>query len=61
MLEGGFFAIESDDGNSYDPANLPAKFAVAGLRVQVHANISSNQNSIHQYGTIIEIISIAAL
>ena len=38
-LEGGFFAIESDDGRVYDPINLPDRFKKHGLRVNVTAKL----------------------
>jgi ABC-type Fe3+-hydroxamate transport system substrate-binding protein len=60
-LEGGFFAIDADNGNKYDPMNLPTEFGVDGRRVQVYASIPSNVASFHMCGTIIEIITISAL
>jgi hypothetical protein len=32
-MEGGFFAIDGDDGKTYDPINLPDSFKINGLKV----------------------------
>ena len=58
QLEGGFFGIISDDGESYDPVTLPEEFEVDGLRVEFTAKVADNQTSFHQWGTIIEILDI---
>lgn len=60
-LEGGFFAIDADDGQGYDPINLPAELSVDGLRVQVTARIRNDMASIRMYGIIIEITEIATI
>jgi len=57
-VEGGFFAIESDDGSVYDPINLPDRFKKHGLRVNVTAKLRNNMGSIHMVGDIIEIVDI---
>ena len=57
-LEGGFYAIIDDNGNGYDPMNLPEQYQVNNSRVFVIARISDNQGSFHMFGTIIEIIFI---
>ena len=59
-LEGGFFAIESDDGRVYDPINLPEHFKKIGLKVKVNAKLRNDVASIHMAGDIIEIIDINA-
>ena len=33
-FEGGFFGIVGDDGENYDPINLPTDFGEEGLRVK---------------------------
>jgi hypothetical protein len=35
-LEGGFYGIESDNGNKFNPLNLPKQFKRPGLLVQVN-------------------------
>lgn len=59
-LEGGFFAIESDDGQVYDPINLPEHFKKDGLKVKVNAKLRNDMGSIHMVGDIIEIVDIDA-
>jgi hypothetical protein len=60
-MESGFFAIDGDDGQGYEPINLPADFSVNGLRVQVVARERTDMASINMYGKIIEIIEISRL
>jgi len=57
-VEGGFFAIESDDGRVYDPINLPDSFKKHGLKVNVSAKLRNDMGSIHMVGDIIEIVDI---
>ena len=59
-LEGGFFAIESDDGRVYEPINLPEHFKKDGLKVKVNAKLRNDMGSIHMVGDIIEIVDIDA-
>ena len=58
-LEGGFFAIVSDDNRKYNPINLPESFMQDGLKVKITARPRTDAMSIHMYGEIIEIIEIA--
>lgn len=60
-LEGGFFAIEADDGNKYNPTGLPTEFEKDGLKVKVVARLKGNIASIRMFGKIIEIVSIESL
>ena len=57
-LEGGFYAIDGDDGRKYDPINLSEPFKKDGLKVKVTARPKSNAMSIRMYGEIIEIVEI---
>jgi hypothetical protein len=57
-LEGGFFAIDADDGRHFEPANLPEGFRQDGLRVHVRAR-TLDIVTIYQYGQPIEILEIA--
>jgi hypothetical protein len=59
-LEGGFFAIDSDDGKKYDPISLPQNYRRDGLKVKVTARLKPDAVSFHMYGPIIEVISITA-
>ena len=59
-IEGGFYAIDGDNGRKYDPINLPESFRKDGLRVKVTARPRMDAMSLHMYGAIIEIVNIAA-
>jgi len=58
-LEGGFFGIQGDDGDQYDPVDLPSEFAVDGLRVIVAALVLPDAVSFHMWGELIVIENIA--
>jgi len=59
-IEGGFFAIDADDGKKYDPIGLPGQFRKDGLKVKVTARLKRDVFSFHMYGSIIEVVNIAA-
>ncbi len=59
-LEGGFFAIDGDDGKTYEPINLPDDFRKNGIRVKATVRIRKDVGSIHMVGDIVEIIAIEA-
>jgi hypothetical protein len=59
-IEGGFYAIEGDDGKKYDPINLPESFKRNGLKVKVTARLKKDAMGFHMYGAIIEVVNIAA-
>ncbi|MCP4256763.1 MAG: hypothetical protein GY774_04450 [Planctomycetes bacterium] len=59
-IEGGFYAIDGDNGSKYDPINLPEPFRKDGLRVKVTARRKMDAMSLHMYGAIIEVVNIAA-
>ena len=60
-IEGGFFAIEAEDGAKYVPLDLPEDFAKDGLKVKVTGRPRPDLVSHHMYGTLIEIVDISAL
>ena len=60
-LEGGFYAIESDDGVTYDPQSLPDGFKIDGLRVRFTVRIVTGVFGIHQAGPIVEVLDIREL
>lgn len=60
-LEGGFWAIESDDGRTYDPRSLPADFQHDGLRVRVRARPRHDMMGTHMRGPIVDVVEIARL
>jgi len=57
-LEGGFFAIDGDDGKTYDPINLPDSFKKNGLKVNITARFRKDVGGIHMVGDIIQIVNI---
>jgi inhibitor of cysteine peptidase len=57
-FEGGFYGIVGDDGENYDPINLPLEFEEDGIRIKYTLKILEDQVSIHQWGTMVEIITI---
>jgi hypothetical protein len=57
-LEGGFYAIRGDDGETYNPTNLPEAFRQDGLPVRAKIRLRHDMLGIHQAGAIVEIIEI---
>lgn len=60
-LEGGFYGIESDDGEKLDPVNLRSEFEQDGLRVSYEVRLVKEVMTIHQWGTPVEILEMEAL
>ncbi len=60
-LEGGFYAIVTNDDMRYDPVNLPDEFKVDGLRVRFEGKLRDDMYSFHMWGKLIEIIKIEKL
>ena len=58
-LEGGFYGIESEDGERYFPINLPVIFREDGLRVAFDMRIRTDVMTTVMWGTTVEIIEIA--
>jgi len=56
-FEGGFYGIVGDNGDYYDPINLPSIYQIEDLRVTFSADIL-NQSSIHMWGSVIGITKI---
>lgn len=59
QVEGGFYGIVGDDGNKYDPINLPAEFQKDNLRVEFKGKLLKDRVSFHMWGTLIEIESVS--
>ena len=57
-LEGGFYAIDGDDGRKFVPINLSERFMKDGLKVKVTARPKRDTMSFRMYGEIIEIVEI---
>lgn len=60
-LEGGFYGIVADDGERYDPINLPSEFKEDGLRVKFKGKMRDDLYSFHMWGNLIELINIEKL
>ena len=59
-LEGGFFIIESDDGKTYEPLDLPVAYQKDGMKVTATVCVRNDVASIRMAGDIIEILEITA-
>ena len=57
-LEGGFFAIQGEDGVTYDPTNLPTPFQQDGIRVEAEARRRDDRAGIHMTGPIVDLVRI---
>jgi hypothetical protein len=60
LLEGGFYGIVGDDSVRYEPTNLTSEFQQDGLRVHFFARAVSGLSA-HQWGRLVEIVSISKL
>ncbi|HED08260.1 MAG TPA: hypothetical protein ENI57_09110 [Ignavibacteria bacterium] len=60
-VEGGFYGINADNGENYDPTNLSDEFKKDSLRVSFEYKLSENQISVHMWGKIIDIVKIEAI
>ena len=63
-VEGGFYGIVADDGTNYDPINLSSDFSEFqedGLRVTFKGKIRDDLDSLHMWGTIIELTALEKL
>jgi len=60
-FEGGFYGIVGDDGKHYDPTNLSLELQKDGLRVRFEAKELPGLASVHQWGTIVELVTIQKL
>lgn len=56
--EGGFYAIEGNDGNIYKPLELDASFQVEGLRVKAELRPIKEDLIFHSWGTPVEVVDI---
>jgi hypothetical protein len=60
-LEGGFWAVQGDDGVTYDPMNgLAPAFQRENLKVTLVARVRNDMGGIHMVGPIVEVLSIQA-
>jgi hypothetical protein len=57
-LEGGFYAIRGDDGETYNPTNLPEEFRQDGVSVVATVRLRPDLMGIHQVGPLVEVLEI---
>lgn len=57
-LEGGYWAIKDDRGNTYIPLNLEQKWQQEGLRVRFRVVEKPDLAGIHMDGTYVEIVEV---
>ena len=60
-LEGGFWAIEGDDGRKYTPINMPEQLKCEGATVKIRGQILKGAVSLSMWGEAIRIISFETL
>lgn len=60
-LEGGFWAIESEDGRKFTPINMPEQLKTNGATVRVQAQLLKGAASVSMWGDAIRIISFETL
>ena len=60
-LEGGFYGIETDDGESYLPLNLSEEYEEDGLRIVFKMKSRPDVMTTRMWGKTIEITEIAKL
>jgi len=58
QTEGGFWAIEANDGRQFTPPNFPKAFEKDHLKVTIRGNVRPDVVGIHMYGPSIEILEI---
>ena len=60
-LEGGFYGIETDDGQKLDPVNLPEELQKDGLRIEARVEELRDRVSIRMWGTLVRIVEFRRL
>lgn len=60
-LEGGFYGLVGDNGEKYDPINLPEEYRKDGLRVKFQVREKKDMLGIHMWGKIVEVVKIEKL
>jgi len=56
-LEGGFWGLTGENGQNYDPLNLPAALQQAGLRVRFWLRMRKDLPTTHMWGTPVQIVA----
>ena len=55
-VEGGFWGITGDNGQKYDPLNLPEELQQAGLKLKFWVRIRKDIATTHMWGTPVQIV-----
>lgn len=56
-LEGGFWGLTGENGQNYDPLNLPEALQKAGLRVKFWLRMRKDIATTHMWGTPVQIVA----
>jgi hypothetical protein len=60
-IEGGFYGIVAGSDGRWDPINLPGGYLQDGLKVKFEAKLRKDLGNTHQWGTVVEILSISRI
>ncbi|GAA0858297.1 hypothetical protein [Aliiglaciecola litoralis] len=55
-LEGGFFALDSDDGKKYMPRGMDKTLLKHGMKVQVKGHVLKDMLTFQQYGEVLKVV-----
>jgi hypothetical protein len=61
QIEGGFYALRTDQNVVYDPTKLASSFQHDGLRVRARVRFRDDLVSFHAVGRIVDVLQIEAL
>jgi hypothetical protein len=56
-LEGGFWGLTGENGQNYDPLNLPEALQEAGLKVKFWLRMRKDIATTHMWGTPVQIVA----
>lgn len=55
-LEGGFWGITGDNGQNYEPLNLPDELKQAGIKVRLYVRIRKDIATVRMWGIPVQIV-----
>jgi hypothetical protein len=56
-VEGGFWGLTADNGQNYDPLNLPDTLKQAGIKVHFYLRMRKDLTTTHMWGTPVQIVA----
>jgi hypothetical protein len=56
-VEGGFWGLTADNGQNYDPLNLPDTLKQAGLKVHFYLRMRKDLTTTHMWGTPVQVVA----